>query len=172
MSGNTVTKTIGSARTEAHRCITRIVTGGAKKNRGWEVRVVRRGIAIMEYFADRKFGGKAGALSEAMHFRDKTVRELRPLPRSELARRLTKRNTSGIAGVRRRMKPVKRGEKVFEYVVWSASGTPLPGRRKVRDFYVSKLGEDDAREAAIAQRLRWEKQMERYEQRGSVRIKN
>ena len=172
MSGTIVTKTIGSARTEAHRCITRIVTHGAKKSRGWEVRVVRRGIAIMEYFADRKFGGKAGALSEAMHFRDKTVRELRPLPRSELARRLTKRNTSGIAGVRRHMKPVKRGEKVFEYAVWSASGTPLPGQRKVRDFYVSKLGEDDAREAAISQRLRWEKQMERYERRGSVRTKN
>jgi hypothetical protein len=132
--------------------------------RGWHVRVVRRGIALTEFFSDRKYGGKAGALSEAMHHRDRVVRELRPYSRSELARRPTARNTSGIPGVRRRIKPVKKpGGKVLEYVVWTASGTPLPGQRKTRDFYVSKLGEDDAREAAIAQRLHWERQMELHE---------
>ncbi len=153
------------ARTEGLRCITRIVTRGEKKSRGWEVRVVRRGLALMEYFPDAKFGGKAGALSEAMHYRDRVVRELRPYSRVELARRKTARNTSGIPGVRRRIKPVKkRNGAIFNYEVWTASGTPVPGQRKTRDFYVSKLGEDDAREAAIEQRLRWEQQMERFEQ--------
>ena len=169
MSKKIVTTRLVPTRTEAHRCITRIITREPKVSRGWEVRVVRRGIAIMEYFADRKYGGKVGALSEAMHFRDKTVRELRPIPRSELARRVTKRNTSGIPGVRRRIKPLKKGGKVFEYVVWSASGSPQPGKRKVRDFYVGKLSEDDAREAAIAQRLRWEKAMERNEHKAQPR---
>jgi hypothetical protein len=151
-------------RTEGQRCITRIETGGPKKTRGWEVRVVRRGIALMEYFADAKFGGKAGALSEAMHYRDRVVKELLPFSRSELARRKTARNTSGIPGVRRRVKPVKKPDgKVHEYVVWTASGSPRPGQRKTRDFYVSKLGEDDAREGAIEQRLRWEQQMENFE---------
>jgi hypothetical protein len=140
------------------------VTHGEKKSRGWEVRVVRRGIALMEYFADAKFGSKAGALSEAMHYRDRVVKELLPYSRSELARRVTARNTSGIPGVRRRIKPVKKpGGKVLEYVVWTASGSPRPGQRKTRDFYVSKLGEDEAREAAIEQRLRWEQQMEQSE---------
>ena len=152
-------------RTDGMRCITRIDTHGAKKSHGWEVRVVRRGIALMEYFADGKFGGKAGALSEAMHWRDDAVKNLRPIPRSELARRVTARNTSGIPGVRRRVKPAKRpdGSRI-EYVVWTATGSPRPNQRKTRDFYVSKLGEDDAREAAIAQRLRWEQAMENAEQ--------
>ena len=95
-------------RTEGFRCITRIATHGAKKSLGWEVRVVRRGITLSEYFADGKFGGKAGALSEAMHWRDDAVKKLRPYTRSELARRVTARNTSGIPGVRRRVKPVKK----------------------------------------------------------------
>ena len=151
-------------RTEGLRCIIRIVTHGAKKSRGWEVRVIRRGIALTEYFADRKFGGKAGALSEAMHWRDATAKKLRPIPRSELARRVTARNTSGIPGVRRRIKTVKKRDgKTFDYEVWTATGSPRPNERKTRDFYISKLGEDDAREAAIAQRLRWEQQMERAE---------
>ncbi len=156
-------------RTENMRCILRISINagpeGAKKTRGWQVRVTRRGIAINEFFSDAKFGGRAGSLSEAMHFRDQTVRELRPYSRSELARRKTARNTSGIPGVRRRIKPVKRGGKVFEYIVWSASGSPRPNERRTRDFYVKKLGEDEAREKAIAQRLRWEEQMERYERK-------
>ena len=161
-----------AARTEGLRCITRIVTHGAKKSRGWEVRVIRRGIALTEYFADGKFGGKAGALSEAMHWRDDAVKNLRPIPRSELARRVTARNTSGIAGVRRRVKPQKKGEgKVFTYEVWTATGSPQPGERKTRDFYISKLGEDEAREAAIAQRLRWEQAMERYEQTHPPKIR-
>ena len=151
-------------RNEGFRCITRIATHGAKKSLGWEVRVIRRGITLSEYFADGKFGGNAGALSEAMHWRDNAVKELRPYSRSELARRVTARNTSGIPGVRRRVKPVtKKDGKVFPYVVWTATGSPRPNERKTRDFYVGKLSEDDAREAAIAQRLRWEQQMERAE---------
>lgn len=152
------------ARTEGLRCITRIVTTGEKKSRGWEVRVVRRGLALMEYFADKKYGGKASALSEAMHWRDRAAKDLKPYTRVELARRKTARNTSGIPGVRRRVKPLKKRDgRTFEYQVWTASGTPRPGERKTRDFYVSKLGEDDAREAAITQRLHWEQQMERFE---------
>ena len=151
-------------RTAGFRCITRIATHGAKKSRGWEVRVIRRGITLSEYFADRKFGGKAGALSEAMHWRDDAVKKLRPYTRSELARRVSARNTSGIPGVRRRVKPVKKKDgKVLPYVVWTATGSPRPNGRKTRDFYVGKLSEDDAREAAIAQRLRWEQQMEQAE---------
>lgn len=141
--------------TEGLRCITRIVTHGQKQSRGWEVRVVRRGSALMEYFADKKFGGQAGALSEAMHWRDDAVKNLRPSSRSELARRVTARNTSGIVGVRRRLKPVKRSHgSLLKYVVWTAPGSPQPNQRRTRDFYISKLGEDDAREATIAQRLR------------------
>ena len=145
-------------RTEGMRCITRISIP-TKGTKGWQVRVVRRGISINEFFSDRKYGGRAGALSEAMHFRDATVRDLKPLTRHEVATQKTVRNTSGIVGVSRRIKRARRGESSFDYPVWTATATIRPGMRKVRDFYVSKLGEDEAREAAILQRLRWERQM-------------
>ena len=145
------------------RCIVRIDIAGLKQTHGWQVRVIRRGIQINEFFSDAKFSGCSEALVEATRFRDKTFNALRPYSRAELARRITIRNSSGIPGVRRRMKPVKRGGKVTEYLVWSASGSPAPNQRKTRDFYVSKLGEDEAREMAIAQRLEWEREMERNE---------
>ena len=127
---------------------------------------------MTEFFADAKHGGKARALWAATRYRDRVVKELRPYSRLELARRTTQRNTSGIPGVRRRIKPVKKpGGKVHEYVVWTASGSPRPKHRKTRDFYVSKLGEDDAREAAIEQRLRWEREMEAVESGRMPRVR-
>lgn len=150
-------------RTEGMRCISRVVIPD-RHTRGWQVRVIRRGISINEFFSDRAFGGKAGALSEAMHFRDDIVRDLKPIPRSELARRLSPRNTSGIVGVRRTVKRTTHGGKVFEHEVWEASGTPQPGKRRLKVFSVARLGEDLAREAAITQRLRWESQMDRHDQ--------
>lgn len=146
-----------------YRCITRIAIDEPKRTRGWQVRVTRRGIAINEFFSDAKCGSKLAALSEAVHFRDRTLRELRPVPRSEIARRRTARNASGIPGVRRVVVRTKRGEKVFETEMWEASASPRPNKRQSRRYSVNKLGEDAAREAAIAQRLRWERQMENYE---------
>ena len=104
-----ITRTVSATRTENMRCISRVSIAGPKKTHGWQVRVIRRGTAINEFFSDAKFGGRAGSLSEAMHFRDGVVKDLRPFTRAELARRLTARNTSGIVGVRRCHKPVKRG---------------------------------------------------------------
>ena len=68
--------------------------------------------------------------------------------------------------MRRSIQTIRRGERCYEYVVWTASGSPSPGERKTRHFYVNaERNEDDAREAAIAQRLRWEKSMQRAEQK-------
>ncbi len=157
-------------RTAGMHNIIRIVTAAAGKSRtqcrGWQVRVNRRGIRLSDYFADSKYGGRAASLNAAMHFRDSAVKALPTVPRSEIARRKSARNTSGIPGVRRSIQTVRRGENCYEYVVWTASGSPEPGKRKTRHFYVNDtLNEDDAREAAIAQRLRWEKTMERNERR-------
>ena len=165
MSKTTITRTT-TERSEAHRCITRITINHPKRTRGWQVRVFRRGIRISEFFSDAKHGGRAGALSEAMHFRDAVVRELKPLPASSVARSVSSRNTSGIPGVRRAIQKIRRGERVHTYVVWTAAGSPSPHNRKTRHFYVTdKCNEAEAREAAIAQRLRWEKEMIRNERR-------
>lgn len=163
MSEKIVTRTLVH-RPESLRCITRITINHPKRTRGWQVRVIRRGIGLSEFFADAKHGGRAGALSKAMHFRDEKVKELPILPRSRLLRKPSRRNTSGIVGVRRAVQKIRRGERVHTYVVWTASGTPSPGKRKTRHFYVTeKLNEDEAREAAIAQRMKWEQAIERKE---------
>ena len=153
-----------------YRCISRVVINEPKRTRGWQVRVIRRGIAINEFFSDTKYGGKLGSLSEAVHFRDQKSRELRPIPRSEIARRRTVRNTSGIPGVRRVIVKSKRGLKLFESEMWEASGSPQPNKRKTRRFSVKKMGEDSAREAAIAQRLSWEQQMANYERKNPEKV--
>ena len=153
-----------------YRCITRVVINEPKRTRGWQVRVIRRGIAINEFFSDSKHGGKLGSLSDAVHFRDQTTRDLRPVLRSEIARRRTARNTSGIPGVRRVVVKSTRSGKVFESEMWEASGSPQPNKRKSRRFSVKRLGEDGAREAAISQRLRWEGQMENYERKNPEKL--
>ena len=153
-------------RSASLRCITRVVVHAPKKTRGWNVRVFRRGVKLGKFFSDAKYGGRAGALSEAMHFRDEAEKKLPLLAPSIAVGRLTKRNTSGIPGVRRGSHTVRRGARVHTYVVWTASGSPALGKRKVRHFYVNKNHtEEAAREAAIAQRLRWEKTMLRRQQR-------
>jgi hypothetical protein len=52
---------------------------------------------------------------------------------------------------------VRRGGRVHTYIVWTASAILASQKRKVRHFYVNKnRTEEAAREAAIAQRQRWE----------------
>lgn len=146
-------------RPESLRCITRVVTHAPKKTRGWNVRVFRSGRKISKLFSDAKYGGRAGALSEAMHFRDEAEKQL-PLPeRRSNAGVMSKRNTSGMVGVCRGVANVRRGGRVHTYLVWTASAVFAGGRRKVRHFYVNKNHtEEEARAAAIAQRQRWEDQ--------------
>ncbi len=129
------------------------------RTRGWMVRLIRRGEAIRTMFSDSQHGGKTKALAAARAYRDEIEREIPTWTRRELAQQLRARNTSGIAGVSRRVKKARRGEKVYEYEVWTASGSPSPGQRKVRDFPVSVWGKD-AMEMAIEQRLRWEAEMD------------
>ena len=69
-------------------------------------------------------------------------------------------NTSGIVGVHRRIKPVTRRGKRWEYAVWTATGSPRPYDRKVKDFYIHVLGEREAKRLAIGQRKEWEKEMD------------
>ena len=93
--------------------------------RGWQVRVIRRGIRINEFFADAKFGGRAGALSEAMHFRDAIGREL---PTDSAERNRPAQNGAQYLGHSRRaparQASEKRGGTIFEYVVWTRERQP------------------------------------------------
>lgn len=142
------------------RLITRIDIPDSHTH-GWLVRVIRRGVALRNMFSDREHGGKPEALAAARAYRDKIERVSPKWTRRELAHKLRSNNSSKISGVARRMKKARRGTKLYEYEVWTASGSPRPGQRKVRDFPVSLWGED-AMEMAIEQRLRWEAEMDEH----------
>lgn len=146
-------------------CITRIDIEHPTHTHGWAVRVRRRHLPVTEFFSDSRHGGKEQALAEAMRFRDCLVAEHPKMPGYERAQMLMKSNKSGIPGVRRAVKKIVRRGKEYHYEAWTAEGTPEPGVRKVRAFYISKLGEEGAFEAAIAQRAKWLAQMEEGERR-------
>lgn len=146
-----------SKRPVSMRCISRIDIP-LSRTHGWEVRVTRRGVAHAKFFADRGYGGKRKALAAAKEERDRIISENPGYTRRELARKIRASNTSGMTGVVHRVVRVRRNRKVHEYEAWVATGSPEPGVRKTKVFYVKKWG-DKARDLAIKQRRRWEREM-------------
>ncbi len=145
----------------------------AKSNtHGWEVRIRRRGQNINEYFSDQVYGGIKGAHDIAKARRIELEKTLKPYSRRENSSRISKRNTSGIVGVRRGKVTTRRNRKEWVYEVWVASGSPKPGVQKNKNFYISKHGEEGAKAKAIAQRKQWEVEMDLYEKNEEIRIKN
>lgn len=129
---------------------------------GWEVRIRRRGKNVNEFYSDVGAGGIKEAYEIAIERRNVLEQDanLRPYSRAEISARISTRNTSGIIGVRRTMHASK-GKK---YDSWAAAGSPRPGERKVKHFYISKYGEEEAKRLAIAQRKEWEAQIAAYDQ--------
>lgn len=128
---------------------------------GWEVRIRRRGSKIHEFFPDMGSGGIKEAYEAAIARLSVLEQDenLRPYSRSELSGLASKRNTSGIVGVRKS----KRSNKSEGYDSWIAFGAPRPGDHIVKSFSINKYGEEEAKRLAIAQRKEWEEQMVAYE---------
>jgi len=112
------------------------------------------------YFTDAEHGGMRASLRAAMAHRDKIAKKMPPMTRRQRATVVLKTNTSGIVGVHRRIKPVTRRGKCWRYAVWTATGSPRPYARKVKDFYVRVWGEREAKRLAIEQRKEWEHEMD------------
>lgn len=131
---------------------------------GWRVKIRRRRKDFRAIFFDSDYDGPEGSLAAAIHCRDRYF-ESHPLVSSvEASQRLTRNNTSGIVGVFRRRKRVRRGRRIHYYDVWTAVGTPEPNNRHTRDFYVKLHGSDEnARDLAVAQRLAWVEALRLYE---------
>jgi hypothetical protein len=127
---------------------------------GWQVKVRRQYEKHHRYFTDAQYGGVRASLRAAMAHRDKISKKMPPMTRRQSATVLKKTNTSGIVGVHRRIKPVTRRGKRWKYAVWTATGSPRPYERKVKDFYVSVWGEREAKRLAIEQRKEWEDEMD------------
>jgi hypothetical protein len=136
-------------------CIVRIDV--PKKQHCWEVKIIRPTNSFHRSFSDSKYGGKERALTAALECRDQELKMRPPLNAFEQAIRPKKNNRSGIVGVRRTKRVVRRGDKSWIYDVWAVTGTPVSGgKSKTRYFSIDGMGEKNARAAAVALRREWE----------------
>lgn len=141
-------------------CIVRIDIEKPKRQHCWEVKIIRPGNSFHRSFSDAKFGGREGAYAVAMQCRDEELGK-RPVMNSyQQAIRPKKTNRSGIVGVRKGIKIVRRGEKTWEYPVWAVTGTPVSrGKTKTKYFSILQLGNKVAKQLAIEQRKEWEESL-------------
>jgi hypothetical protein len=88
----------------------------------WRVSLTRRGKKEVRNFSDKKWAGKARALTAAKQHRDAYVKKHPPLSRKEFCSILRSNNTSGITGVYRYAKSfkLKNGE-VKQNWYWEAT---------------------------------------------------
>lgn len=127
---------------------------------GYEVRFMRRGEKFEKFFGDSACGGKRKALAAARQYRDELEAQFPPYSRKEVAEIKSKRNTSGIVGVRLAEEVDRRWPNEPVYLYWVAQWSPKPGVRKTKRFSVDKYGEEDALRLAMKARKDGVKQME------------
>lgn len=134
------------ARKNPRRNISRIETVGdnGKVYGGWEVRLQRRGRKTEKFFSDNSFGGKRAALQAAKEFRDSLEASLRGYTVEELAQRPSRRNRSGVVGVRLHHQKDVRGDFEYHYWYWVAQWTDGHGKRRTKSFSCHTYGEQEA----------------------------
>ena len=111
---------------------------------GWEVRMQRQREKQSKFFSDSIYGGKLAALRVAKEFRDELELEAQRMSVVEKSLSPSKRNRSGIVGVRLHQQVDRHGQ--FEYHSWSwvAQWTDGHGRRRTKSFAVEKHGDVEA----------------------------
>ncbi len=134
------------ARKNPRRNISRIESKGksGKSYGGWEVRMQRKGKKTEKFFSDNRHGGRRGALNAAKKFRDDLEKKHDKYTVTELSKTPSKRNKSGIVGVRLHQQVDQRGEYEYHYFYWIAQWTDGRGRRRTRSFSVHQYGEEEA----------------------------
>lgn len=148
----------------SNRYITRTETLDGT-TRGWNVRLPahrapRRGggkraaavpVRHSRFFADRKHGGKRPALVAARAFRDETLAELPAGNPLGHVGQMSRRNTSGIVGVRRGVyHDGVEGHAAYEF--WAARWPNGRGGESNRSFSIALYGEHDAKRLAVMAR--------------------
>lgn len=145
------------------RHIVRIDVDKPKKQHCWEVKIIRTSGVFHRSFSDNVCGNKEKALEAAIKCRDEELKKRPALNSYEQAIRPKITNKSGIVGVRRGERVVKRGKLIYTYPAWVVTGTPISGgKTKTRYFVISVVGSNRlAKEMAIAQRREWEESLKR-----------
>jgi hypothetical protein len=121
--------------------------------RGWTVRLHRAGKVFERFFGDAPLGGKQQALLAARACRDGMEKKMQPYSRREVAQILTRRNKSGVRGVRiKKTRHVGADGEEYFYLSAEAMWCPKPGLIKKRTFSLDLYGEDEAWKRALKAR--------------------
>lgn len=127
-----------------------------RNHHGWYVRVTFGGQKHSKFFSDSKHGGEKTALAAAVSHRDQIEKDFgKPRTDRQVAPK-TARNTSGVVGVRRRVRALAGGVDVREY--YEVSWNPWPGKVCRKMFSITELGDRAAFLAACAFRRQKERE--------------
>jgi hypothetical protein len=142
--------------TSPNRNITRNETRHDKGQgvvRGWTVRLHRAGKVFERFFSDAAHDGKQAALLAASECRDAKEKEMPTYSRREIAEIITRRNSSGVRGVRIRKSHhvLADGEECF-YLSAEASWSPHPNVIRKKSFSLDLYGEEEAWKLALKAR--------------------
>lgn len=130
----------------------------AKHLNAWRVLVSRNNITKTKRFTDADYGGRDESLQAAIRYRDEYLAKIDQFAHQIWLRSYVRRNnTSGIPGVARRDVMANRNPN-NRMVYWVASWTDEHGDNRSRKYSVSRYGEQEAKQLAIAER---ERQLER-----------
>ena len=128
---------------------------------GWEVRMQRKGDKHEKFFSDRNHGGKRAALTAAKAFRDELEQAHKKYSVEELAQSPSRRNRSGVVGVRLHLQKDVRGDYEYHYWYWVAQWTDGHGRRKTKSFSCHTYGDEEAFRLAVEAREKGVRQARR-----------
>jgi hypothetical protein len=106
-----------------------------------------------QFFSDVAYGGKQEALLAARECRDAKEKQMPTYSRREIAEIITRRNSSGVRGVRIKKSPhiLADGEECF-YLSAEACWSPRPNVTKKKSFSLDFYGEDEAWKLALKAR--------------------
>ena len=126
------------------------------KKRGGDylkVELHRNGQIFVKVFYVRRCGGEGPALKLAQAWRDHIIEQYPPISMAQFCSILRTNNTSGTAGVVRKVtRDSSKAAGAVERVYWTAR-IPLPdGKVRLQSFSVRTFGEDEAKRLAIAAR--------------------
>ena len=128
-----------------HRSIYRSEPTGGRTSGSWAVQVRYQGKLHSKSFSDKAFGGREGSLGAAIAHRNRLMETF------GIASRLQKPDSPHPGVSRTESERLARGKpRVDAY--WQATWTKVAGKEVTRRFSIKKLGEEGAKQAALAAR--------------------